>query len=445
MEEKKLSFGYKMAWSSRGVSLAINVLVMGYLTYYLTDVIGMSAGLVGGLLLASKVFDGVTDILVGFIIDRTHTRWGKARPYQAFILPCWLLTILLFAIPNMGTAGQAVYVFMLYTLVNSVCATFLNGSDALTLARITETKRQQVSLTAINGIMVMIFCILYSILFPQLLDRFMGVDKGRWVAVMAVTGVILGVVGMARFLVCKERKDLVEEAKAATGELSLKESVSALFHNRYILMLTAIVLLYNLSTGLFTATNTYYFKYIVGNVGLASVVGAASLLTPVAIAFFPKITAKTGIVKFMRYGFLAAIAGYVLRIIGGTNIVTLMLGTVLTMVGTISASSYINVYIVDCIAYGRWKTGKSADGLVSSITAFGNKIGNSLASGVTGFVMGMAGYVGTAAVQTESAIRSIHVLFNWLPLVAVAVMFVIALRYNLDELMPHIREELGEV
>ena len=444
MEEKKLGVGYKLAWSSRGVSLAINVLVMGYLTYYLTDVIGMSAGLVGGLLLASKVFDGVTDILVGFVIDRTHSRWGKARPYQAFILPCWLLTILLFAIPQMRTGGQAVYVFVLYTLVNSVCATFLNGSDALCLQRISETKKQQVSLTAINGIMVMIFCILYSILFPQLMDKYMGVDKGRWVVVMAVTGVALGVVGMARFLICKERKDIHEDKKNAET-LSLKESVSALMHNKYILMLTAIVLLYNLATGLFTATNTYYFKYIVGNVGLASVVGAASLLTPVAIAFFPKITAKTGIVKFMRYGFLAAIAGYAIRIIGGTNIVTLMLGTVLTMVGTISASSFINVYIVDCISYGRWKTGKGADGLVSSITAFGNKIGNSLASGLTGFIMGLAGYVGTAAVQTESAIRSIHVLFNWLPLAALVVMLFIALRYDLDDLMPRIRQELEEV
>lgn len=443
MEEKKLGVGYKLAWSSRGVSLAINVLVMGYLTYYLTDVIGMSAGLVGGLLLASKVFDGVTDILVGFVIDRTHSRLGKARPYQAFILPCWLLTILLFAIPQMGTGGQAVYVFVLYTLVNSVCATFLNGSDALCLQRISETKKQQVSLSAINGIMVMIFCILYAILFPQLMDEYMGVDKGRWVLVMAVTGVILGAVGMARFFACKERKDILEDKKSAET-LSLKESVSTLMHNKYILMLTAIVLLYNLATGLFTATNTYYFKYIVGNVGLASVVGAANLLTPVAIAFFPRITAKTGIVKFMRYGFLAAIAGYVIRILGGTSVVTLMLGTVLTMVGTISASAYINVYIVDCISYGRWKTGKSADGLVSSITAFGNKIGNSVASGLTGFIMGLAGYVGTASVQTESAIRSIHVLFNWLPLAALVVMFFIALRYDLDALMPRIRQELEE-
>ena len=444
MEEKKLSIRYKLAWSSRGVSLAINVLAMGYLTYYLTDVKGMSAGLVGGLLLASKVFDGITDILVGFIIDRTHTRWGKARPYQAFILPCWLLTILLFSVPDMGTLGQAVYVFVLYTLVNSVCATFLNGSDALTLARISETKKQQVSLTAINGILTMVFCILYAILFPQLLDRYMGVDKNRWVIVMGVTGVILGVIGMARFIICKERKDLVEEESTAT-KLSLKESVQTLLQNRYILMLTAIVLLYNLAIGLFTATSTYYFKYIVGNVGTSSLVGAANLLTPVAIALFPRITAKTGIVKFMRYGFLLAVIGYALRIIGGTNIVTLTLGSVFTMVGTISASSYINVYIVDCIAYGRWKSGRSADGLVSSITAFGNKIGNSLASGLTGFVMGMAGYVGTAAVQTQSAIRSIHLLFNWFPLAAVAAMLFIAMRYDLDDLMPRIREEIGEI
>ena len=105
------------------------------LTYYCTDMLGMGATLVGTLLLASKIFDGVTDLFVGFIIDATHTKWGKARPYEIFIVFVWGLTVLLFSAPEMSTTGKAIFVFVLYTLINSVCATFLNGGDAVYLAR----------------------------------------------------------------------------------------------------------------------------------------------------------------------------------------------------------------------------------------------------------------------------------------------------------------------
>ena len=96
--ENEVLPGYlKWAWTSRGLSLALNVILIMQLTYYCTDMLGMGATLVGTLLLASKIFDGVTDLFVGFIIDATHTKWGKARPYEIFIVFVWGLTVLLFS------------------------------------------------------------------------------------------------------------------------------------------------------------------------------------------------------------------------------------------------------------------------------------------------------------------------------------------------------------
>ena len=77
-ENEVLPRWLKWAWTSRGMSLAINVILIAQITYYCTDMLGMSATLVGALLLASKVFDGVTDLLAGVLIDRTHT-YGQGK------------------------------------------------------------------------------------------------------------------------------------------------------------------------------------------------------------------------------------------------------------------------------------------------------------------------------------------------------------------------------
>lgn len=443
--EGKVGIGKRLAWSSRGISLAINVVLMGYLTYYCTDVIGLRPGLVGTLLLASKVFDGITDIIVGLIIDRTNTRWGKARPYQAFILPCWLITIFLFFVPEIGITGKCIYIFCLYTLVNSVCATFLNGSDALALARCFRDEKTRVSMTTWNGVLVMVACIVFSITMPQLIV-YMGEDRMKWLFVIAIISAIFGIFGMGRFVFCKEvidERTLEEEANAEP--VPVGESIKALFKNKYIIMMTMFILLYNLSSNLFTASSTYYFKYIVGNVGLASYVSVASIITPIGIMLYPLIVKKTGTVGFLKIGFTISLLGYVIRTLGQMNMITMMTGTILTLLGGISCSCFVNIYVVDCMIYGEWKTGKKIDGLVSAITAFGNKIGTAFASGIVGLLMGVTGYDGSLAVQSDAANTAIVACFNYIPLMIAVIMFIMALFYNIHRDLPVAKKELGLV
>ena len=99
---------YPFAWSTRGFALGVNSLLLMQVTFYATEYAGLSAGLVGTLLLISKLFDGLTDLVAGFIIDKPNTRWGKARPYELFLIPTWILTVMLFSTPSTwGTAGKA--------------------------------------------------------------------------------------------------------------------------------------------------------------------------------------------------------------------------------------------------------------------------------------------------------------------------------------------------
>lgn len=442
-DREKLPFWFAPAWSSRSVSLGVNVVLIGYLTYYCTDVLGMNPALVGILLLASKVFDGVTDLMAGFIVDKTHTRLGKGRPYEICIIFVWIFTVMVFSAPNVGTNAQAVYIFIMYTLINSICATFLNSTDAVYLARAVKSSENQVKVVSINGILVMAAAVAFSIAMPQLVAG-IGTTKAGWTTIALMFAVPLGIIGILRFLLVKEvvvDESLPEEKDTNKPQITFKESIKTIAGNRYIFIIAGALLIVSIINNLGTAT-TYYFKYIVGNIGLQSLVSITGIFTPFLLIFYPFATRKLGNTKMLRYGTLLGLAGIIIRTLGKTNLITNIIGSVAVSTGIMPIAMMVNVYLIECMDYGEWKTGKRIEGALTSITSFSSKLGSALASALTGFVMGIAGYNGDLAVQSDMANFSIIAIYNYLPLVLFVIMFGLTMIYNLDKKLPWIREEL---
>lgn len=380
--ENEVLPGYlKWAWTSRGLSLALNVILIMQLTYYCTDMLGMGATLVGTLLLASKIFDGVTDLFVGFIIDATHTKWGKARPYEIFIVFVWGLTVLLFSAPEMSTTGKAIFVFVLYTLINSVCATFLNGGDAVYLARSIRSEKNRVSVMSFNGGIIMLFSIVISMLLPQLIAG-MGSTKEGWTTMALIFAIPCAIIGMFRFIFVKEVVDdnqPSDQQKEEVQKIPLKQSLKCVFSNKYIFILAGMTLVVQLATNIGTAVNTYYFKYIMGNIGLATLVSIGSMLTPVIMLIFPVLSRKFGTVPILRAGAVLGVVGYGIRILGGTNLVTLTLGSVIGGVAILPVTMMISIYLIDTMDYGEWKTGTRVEGMLASVNSFASKLGSGIA------------------------------------------------------------------
>ena len=435
----------KWAWTSRAVALATNVVLIMQLTYYCTDMLKMSAGLVGALLLASKLFDGVTDLVVGFIIDKTHTKYGKARPYEICIVFVWLFTILLFSTPEFGIVGKSVFVFIMYTLINSICATFLNGGDAVYCSRSIRSEKNRVSVLAFSGSVMMLCSIVISMVLPQLIAT-VGAVKSGWTTISCIFGIPFGLIGILRFVFVKEvaGESADKNAPASANNITFKTSVRCVLQNKYIWILAAMTFCVMLITNVGSAVGTYYFKYIIGNIGLASLLGMTSLITPFAMMLFPVLARKFGTVNLVRGGAVMGIVGYGLRTLGGTNLVTLMIGSLLATMAVLPISMMINIYLIDCMDYGEWKTGTRVEGMLNSITAFSNKLGSGLASGLVGLIMGLAGYEGSLAVQSAAANTSIVALFNYMPLVLTIVLLVFSIAYKTDKIMPQIRAELAE-
>lgn len=436
---KKGNLRYFLAWSSRGVSLGVNAILLMQITYYATEYVGLSAGIVGTMLLVSKIFDGLTDLAAGFIVDKTNTRWGRARPYELFLIPTWILTIMLFSTPNIGKTGQAFYIFVMYLLINAVCITFLNASEAVFLSRSAKDESLMAKTLSFAGIASMIFPAIVSIILPILMANW-GNQPGGWTKIMLVFGVPFTIIGICRFLFVKE---LPVEGDTEV-KITLKESLHALSKNKYIFIISSAALFANLAINVVAAVQTYYFTYIMGDLALMSVVGMLGILTPFILILFPVALQKIGGMNFVKLGLVVAAVGNLIKYFAGTNLTLIMIGSLFSNLGSSLVLLVGSIFVIQCMDYGEWKTGIRVEGMVNSVFGFASKVGVGLASGLVGLVMGLSGYVGGAATQTSSAVSAIVNLYSLIPAIICILMIVVLQFYNLEKMEGQIRTDLEE-
>lgn len=433
----KMPWYKTLAWSTRSVSLACNIMVVSYLTYYCTNVLAMPATIVGTLLLVSKLFDGVTDIIAGFIVDNTQTRFGKARPYEICIIFVWLATLLMYSCPNLGMVGKVIWIFTTYTLVNSIFATMLNASEAVYLGRATKTDSERTMLASVGGITVMIGTIAVTVIFPILMGT-IGTTPGGWTKIALIFGLPLGAIGIGRFIFVKEYADA---ASAESQKISVKVLFKSLKSNPYIFILAASVLFFNWINSMATVA-TYYFQYIVGDVTKAGLVGMVSLITPVALIFMPAVLKKFSFSQVVIIGSVLGVIGNVIKAFAGANMGVIILGNFFAVLASLPLNFYATVMVISCMDYSEWKTGERVEGAFSAMNGFAMKVGAGLSSVVIGFAMGAAGFDGTAAVQSASATNAIVALYSWMPAVLFVLIIILMKFYKLDRMMPQISADL---
>lgn len=442
---QRMPIWYGGVWSTRGISAAINVVLCMNIAFYCTDIVGLNATAVGTLFLVSKIIDAFTDLGFGFILDKTHTKWGKARPYEVFIIFEWLFAALMFMIPNASQVVQYIWLFIMYTMVNAVCATALGGIDSVYMARAFTTEQNQIKAISINGFIVMFCSIVFNIIFPSWLAT-SGTTQAGWTKLVISLGIVMSVIGILRFIFCKE---IVvdkpnEDGKKATNDLTLKESLGLLGKNKYLFIIVGLMLLTFIVNNMQTAT-TYYFKYIYGDLAAQGTAAITSMVVVPALIFFPMLSKKFGTTKLLKVCCVLGIIGMAIRTIGGPNMTTIIVGGLFFGIGTLPISLMINTYLIDCMDYGEWKTGVRIEGLVASIANFASKVGNGIAVGLVGLVMGLAGYDGLAATQSATANNAIVFLYNILPMILFALMFVLSLMYKVDSIRPQMNADLAKL
>lgn len=427
------------------------IAIMAFLTFYYTDVIGLNPGVIGTIMLVSRLFDGITDLLMGYIIDHSkQTKLGKARSWLLkSSIPFAVSGVIVFMVPQNGSdMFKYIFVFLSYNICNSFFYTAVAVSYNTLMVKITRNPLER----GILGIFLMIFSTLSGLIVTSTcltLVNVFGGDAGAWTKTILVYAVL----GLAAHMACifgtKER--IRDEDSPAGDENSAKteetpgflESFKYLFKNKYWIMFAGSFAIYWVGYTLMNAGHIYYAQYILGDQGyqpvMANIIQVVTLVA-MLIAFVPmKLLGKANSV---RAGAVVALAAYALQIFVATNYMGILVCSAMKGFGYGLFCAVIGGMNPDTLDYGEWKFKKNVTGMGVAAVSFGQKVGSGLGGAIFGLVLNMGNYDGTAAVQSDAAIRAIHMNYTYLPLVCAVLSLVFMLRYDLDKKLPEIQAEL---
>lgn len=434
---KKVPFKTMVSWPTLTISTSVSAALLGYATYYATDMLGLSAMTVGMLFMLSKIFDGFTDIVAGYFIDKAHFKMGKGRPWQLAIIGYWVSIVLMYSAPQMGVTASYVWLFVTYSMINSVFMTLLNCSDPVYLSNSLDDSQQSVSVLAVTGFVSLIFTMAASMILPQLVKT-MGATREGWVKMSLVLAVPFTLLSLVRILVIKEKK----HAETAVQQMSLKDMLKLLFSNKYILIFAIIILISNIGSNSYATAQTYYYTWILGDIGLGSIMSLSMLPIIIVVMIMPVLSKKFGFLRVIRITTLIGMVGYLIRLVSYKNVALLFFSNVISMMGFYTMFAFAATFVIDCIDYGEWKNGTRSEGTISCAQSVMAKIGTAVGAGLIGVLMGISGYDGNAAAQTGSANIMIILLYSVIPAAICLVQYILLKIYDIDKYLPQIRADL---
>lgn len=426
-----LGLGRLMLWKSSDISAAwVNVIMLTFLTIYATDTLGVDIMVVGNLLLASKVVDGITDILAGWLVDNTHTKWGKGRPYEIAIVGMTLCSIALFSgNPAWSDFFKCAWIFCMYTFTFSVFATLrMAGMSPYTIRHFSNNKVLLTKVSSYGGIITMAGSMILNIVFPVLQSR-LATSASGWTAAVAIVMIPATLIGLLRFIFCKEDPNI--DATSKQEPIKLNEIFELLRRNKYIWVYAIIMLCYNIITNL--AVGTYYFRYIVGSDAMLGILSAGGMLLLPVMLVFPAIMRKIGSMgKMICYLCGISIVGYLVAFFSGSFLPGVLAGYIIGQIGTLPLAYYGVLFIMNICTYNEILGMPRMDGSSGILANFCSKAGGALGGWITAMLLGLAGYVSSegAVEQPASALFMIRADFALVPAILLVVIAVCCLAFS---------------
>lgn len=384
-------------------ALLLNAVLATYLNVYYTDVLKLTTVWGGAFLVVfpiiSKVVDAFTNVLMGYVIDRTHTPAGKARPWLLLSAPLLTVTgILLFTVPNASETVQVIWVMLSYNLFYSFAYTIFNMSHNLMVPLSTRDTTQRGSLSVFNQIAtIMMSGILVALVFPMVIMPAIGVDKGKWIALMSVLSALALPLTLLEYFFTKERVTLENQDEGEEQAVPFSCQLKAIFTDRYMILIYVYFLLFTAGSSIKNVSLVYFCNYVLGTYNdgftqtMLSVIGGI----PMGIGIFAVWPLAK---KFGKRN--VTLAGFILYDIGGvicwmfpTNMVMMLVGQFIKNIGGLPCAYVFMALFADVLDHMEWKTGFRSDGIAMSVY---NIIAVAMVGVCTGIFNGMlssAGYV----------------------------------------------------
>lgn len=429
MKEKKyLNFGQIVAYGlgDFGGNFCFTF-VSSFVLIYLTDIVGLNSAIVGVLMLVSKIFDGITDVLFGTIIDRTKSKLGKARPwFIASIIPLAVTVVLEFSFPAWSQGLQYAYFFIIYTLMNAIFLTAMSVAYYTLTALITRNSAEQVQMGVSRYVFALLAAMSISVATPILVNTFGGGIQGWRTVALIYAGILLvselivslAVKELPSSELYKNEKDDIPQEK-----ISFWSNLGYLFTNKYFLLILGIQTANQMMNSISQSVGMFYVTYIIGNANMFGLFSMAGML-PMVIGLFltPMFVKKYGMYKTNVFSLIVAVILGVPYIIVGMykQVILMLILLAIRGVFTSPITGTLNVLTADVSRNSYMKTGKKVEGSMFACSSMGTKVGSGIGLAVAGWLLDLSGYNGQAAVQTTSALSMITVMYLVLPVVSIA-------------------------
>ncbi|MCS4471490.1 MFS transporter [Clostridium botulinum] len=412
-----------------------------FILYFYTDVMGMKAAIISTLMLVVRILAGFMDIASGIVVDKTKTRYGKARPWILWMaIPFGISTILLFSIPNIGESGKLAYVVITYVLLN-VIYTAINIPYGVLNSLMTQDQNERSEINIYRMFCSTAGSLCVSVLVLPLVSLFGG-EQSAWIITFAIFGIVATFMFFLTFKTTKERVTAVNEEKSQN--IFFKDGMRALIQNKYWINIVLLLVVLFMNMGIMGGSMIYYAQYILNDkklvAGLSIAQNIPTLIVMLTIAM--PLIKKYGKRNTAILGSIIFILGSLFALIDLTSVKLIYISIIVKGTGNALISATIFALLADTIEYGEWKTNVRTEGLVYSAGNFGLKIGIGLGTAIVGWLLAFSNYNGSSKVQTDTAINAINILFIWLPMILSGVQIILLKFYKLDKIYPNIISDL---
>ena len=383
-------------------ALLLNAVLGTYLNVYYTDVLKLTT-VWGGLFLTifpliSKIIDAATNVLMGYIIDRTKTKQGKARPWLLVSAPFLTITgILLFVVPSGNITLQVIWVIFSYNLFYSFAFTIYTMAHSLMVPLSTRNTVQRGGLSVFNQIStIMISGIVVALVFPMAIMPIIGVDKTSWIILMGILSGIALPLTLIEYYFTKER---ITEEKSGEKEKKVPFllQLKAIFTDKCVFLLIIYFLIYTIGTTFKNIALVYYCNYVLGtyNDGITQTLVSVLGGIPMGIGIFAvwPLAKKFGKKNVTMIGFLIYAVGSAICWMQPNNLILVLIGQFIKNIGGLPCAYVFMALFADALDGIEWRTGFRADGMAMSIYSIITVAVVGICTGLFNLFLASYGYV----------------------------------------------------
>lgn len=422
--------------------------ISAFLLLYYTNVIGADAAIAASIIAVSKILDGISDLIMGRIVDKTNSKYGKARPWiLRLCIPFAISAILMFSVPaSLKGTSMYIYIFITYNLVSTVFFTGINVPYATMNGLMTTNQYERGLLGNFRMLLATAGTMTVNTYILKMVGKFGDGDQYNrlgWTKTFIIVGIVTIILNLITFTTCKER--VIEDTSSKDDEekISFIEVLKGLFTNKYWILNVVMMFAMYFMMSTFFGSAAYYAQYIMGDISLYAPISNVLSISQITIMFItPFIMKKIGKRNTALFGLSVSTFGFLLTGIAGSNFAFQLVSSGIKGIGFGCSAAVMFGMLQDSITYGQWKNGYGSSGMGNAASSFCSKVGSGIGTAVLGWILSIGRFDATALVQSSSATSAISVAFAWLPLIVMIVAVICLYLYDLDKFYDKITADL---